>query len=62
MVDLLCALHLGRLVREALRDGEGEVEAAPLVHAFVGLDSQSEVKRVIWVREFRLHRIGELEL
>lgn len=34
MVDLLGALHLGRLVREVTVDGERKVERPSLVHPY----------------------------
>ena len=37
MVDLLCAFHLGRVVRVVRGDGEGEGEGTAFVHAFVGV-------------------------
>jgi hypothetical protein len=36
-------------MREVLVDGEGEVKASPLVHAFIGLDSQGEVEDVVGI-------------
>ena len=59
MIDLLCALALGRVVREVLVDGEVEVEAAALVHSFVRLDGQSEVQDIIGVGEGGFHRAAE---
>ena len=43
MVDLLFAFDFGRLVREVLADGEGEVEDAAFVEAFVGCENEGEV-------------------
>ena len=59
MVDLLAALHFRRVMREILVDGEVEVEAAALVHAFVGLDGQYEGEDVVRVRESGFHRFAK---
>ena len=55
MIDLLRALHLGRVMREVLVDGKGEVEEAALVHAFVGFDGEGEVEDVVGVGEVHFH-------
>lgn len=36
-------------MREVLVDGEGEVKASPLVHAFIGLDRQGKVEDVVGI-------------
>lgn len=62
MVDLLHALHLGRIVREVLVDGECECECSGAVHAFVGLDGEDEVLDVVGVGEGHFHRAAQREL
>ena len=61
MVNLLAALHFGRIVREILVDREREVERAALVHPLVWLDRQREVLDVVRVREGHGHCAWERE-
>ena len=51
VVDLLSALDLRWLVWVVYVDGECEVEASPLVHAFIWLDGEIEVEYVVWIWE-----------
>ena len=62
VVNLLRALDLRRLVREALTNRKREVEPASLVHALIRLDRKREVQRVVWIWEIRLHGRGEIKL
>lgn len=59
MIDLLRALDFGRIVWEILVDGKVEVESSPLVHAFIGLDGQSEVEDVVRVGKRGFHGFAE---
>lgn len=61
MVDLLRALDFGRLVGEALSDGECEVKPTPFVHSLIRLDREGEVEGIIGVREVGLHGTWEGE-
>lgn len=62
MIDLLRALHLGRVMREVLVNTEVEMERATLVHALVGLDRKRKVEDIVGVREMHLHRASERQL
>ena len=62
VVDLLRTFHLRRVVREVLVDGEGEVEAPALVHAFVRADGQGKILDIVRVGEGGLHCGAEGEL
>jgi hypothetical protein len=59
MIDLLCTLHLGWVVRKILVDGECEYKAPSFVHALVRLDSKSEIENVVTVWEVDAHRRSE---
>lgn len=59
MIDLLRALDLGRVMGEVLVDGEGEVEEATFVQAFVGFDGEGEVEDVVGVWEGHFHRASQ---
>jgi hypothetical protein len=59
VVDLLFTLYFRRFVGEVLADGEGEVELAAFVEAFVGGDSEGKVEDVVGVGEGGFHGRGE---
>lgn len=61
MINLLRTLDLGRVVREVLVDGKGEVEDAAFVHALVGFDGQGEVEDVVGVGKGHFHRAAQGE-
>lgn len=62
MVDLLRALDLRWLVWVVLVDGECEVEAPALVHAFIWLDGEVKVEDVVWIREVSATCLALLKL
>lgn len=62
MIDLLRAFDLGRIVRVVLVDRKVEYEAAALVHAFIRLDRELEVKDIIRIRKCCLHRRTQRDL
>lgn len=62
MVDLLHALHLGRVMGEVLVDLEVEIEAAAFVHALVRVDSELEVEDIVGIGEMCFHGRAEGEL
>lgn len=62
MVYLLRALYFRRVMREVLVDSEGEVEAAPLVHALIRVDRKSKVEDVVWVGELGVPSSARLKL
>jgi hypothetical protein len=55
MVYLLRAFDLRRFMGEALTDREREVESATFVHAFIRLDCEREVERIVRVGEVGFH-------
>lgn len=62
VVDLLGTLDLRWVVWEVLVDGECEVEAPALVHALVWLNSEVEVKNVVWIWELGAACLALLKL
>lgn len=62
MVYLLRALYFRRVMREVLVDSEGEVEAAPFVHALIRVDRKSKVEDVVWVGELGVPCSARLKL
>lgn len=62
VVDLLAALHLGRLMGKVGRDVEREAELATAVHALVRLDVEDEAQDVIRIGEFSPHRRAQGKL
>ena len=61
MIYLLRTLDLGRIMREVLVDGEGEVESATFVHSLVRLDRQDKVEDVVGVWKMHLHCAAKRE-
>ena len=59
MIDLLLALHLWRVVRKVLVDGEGKMKGAALIHSLIRIDCQGKVEYVIRVGKRSLHRPAE---
>lgn len=55
MVDLLRAFDFWWIVREILIDRKAEMKRATFIYPFVGLDGESKVENVVWVRKLGAH-------